>query len=119
MSDYTLDQIRAAAEAKYGNLNITLEDDFVATLLNPLRLSKTKRDELTRLQRSLKAEGDEDSTEDVDQEQVLRDILKVVAENVTAGNKLNKALRDLTEVAAVFESYSEVTQAGEASASQD
>ncbi|MEU6572289.1 phage tail assembly protein [Streptomyces sp. NPDC046805] len=112
MAVFSLDNIRAAAEAKYGSTDIELGDGFVARLLNPLRLPKEKRAELLKIQEKL--DGD-----DADQEQVLADAIRLVAENDTAGEKLLDAVgSDLAVLAQIFASYSEGTQVGEASASE-
>ncbi|QDP44220.1 tail assembly chaperone [Streptomyces phage Celia] len=106
MAQFTLDDIRAAAEAKYGATEIDLGDGNVCRLLNPLRLPKTKRDELTSLQDKLEEDG-------VDQEQVLGDAIKLVAESASAANELLKAVGgDLAVLAQIFETYGKGTQVG-------
>jgi hypothetical protein len=98
MATYTLDDIRAAAEAKYGE---------VARLLNPLRLSKEKRKELGEAQERL-SEAD-------DQQAALEDLLRLVAENKRAADRLLSALGgDLGYLVSVFDKYTKGTQAGEA-----
>ncbi|MFH8414356.1 phage tail assembly protein [Streptomyces collinus] len=112
MAQITLDSIRKAAEAKYGSTDIELGDGFTARLLNPLRLAKEKRAELLKIQDKLN--GD-----DVDQEQVLADAIRLVAENEKAADKLLKEIgSDLAVLAQIFETYSNGTQVGEASASE-
>lgn len=112
MATFSLDNIRAAAEAKYGSTDIELSDGFVARLLNPLRLTKAKRDELMTIQDKLDGEN-------VDQEQVLADAIRLVAENETAGEKLLEEVgSDLAVLAQIFETYSNGAQVGEASASE-
>ncbi|NUV86592.1 hypothetical protein G6W61_10270 [Streptomyces sp. KAI-26] len=111
MASFSLDDIRAAAERKYGSTDITFGDDTVR-LLNPLRLSKTRRDALAKLQ-------DEMGREDVDQAEALADAIRTIAESDKAAEKLLQAVdMDLAILAEIFGHYGESTQAGEASASQ-
>ncbi|OKI45112.1 phage tail assembly protein [Micromonospora sp. CB01531] len=112
MSTITLDSIRAAAEAKYGSLDIELGTETVR-LLNPLRLAKANRDALMAVQDRLN-----DKDDDADQAEMLTEALRLVAESKVKGDKLIKALDgDLALLAEVFESYVKGTQAGEASGS--
>lgn len=104
----TLDQIRDAAEQKYGAKVIDLGDDKTVELKNPLRLSKDNRDAITEL-----------SPEDFDD---VVDYFRAAFEAV-AGKKgaaeLCKALGDDPALyATVFESYMQEAQVGEASPSQ-
>jgi thioredoxin-like negative regulator of GroEL len=113
MATFSLDNIRAAAEAKYGSTDIELGDGFTARLLNPLRLPKEKRAELLKIQNKLDAD-------DVDQELVLAEAIRLVAENEKAADKLLDAVgSDLAVLAQIFATYGEGTQVGEASASEN
>ncbi|MFD6636770.1 phage tail assembly protein [Micromonospora chalcea] len=104
---FTLDDIRAAAEAKYGSLEIPL-GTTTARLLNPLRLSKKNRDALTSVQTRLDEEG-------ADQEALLREALTVIAEHPAQAKALLKEIGDdLAVMATIFERYAKGTQAGEA-----
>ncbi|MFC3504451.1 phage tail assembly protein [Micromonospora krabiensis] len=104
-----LDDIRAAAEAKYGSLDIEVGDKTVR-LLNALRLPKAKRDQIAALQDSLKAEG-------ADQEEIMRELIRVAADTKAGGDLLVKAIGDdLTVMAEVLAEYGKRTQVGEASA---
>ena len=126
MATFTLDDIRNAAEAKYGSTDIQVGDVLVR-LLNPLRLSKTNRAALMATQKLLetKKEDSEDGAEveeveEVDQEETFHKIIVLVAETEFQAKALLDAIGDdLAQLASVFEMYSEGTQAGEASASQD
>ncbi|GAB3830214.1 phage tail assembly protein [Kribbella italica] len=112
-NSFTLDDIRDAAEAKYGSTEIVLGDGSVCRLLNPLRLKKEKRDQLMALQ---KEQGDEES----DTEELLAKSLLLVAENQKYAKQLLKELDgDLTMLATVFEMFNSGAQVGEASPSQD
>ena len=112
MSAFMLDDIRAAAEAKYGSTDIDLGTRIVK-LLNPLRLGKKQRTALIAVQDKLNAEG-------ADQEALLTEALSLVAESPAAAKALLAAVGDdLAVLVEVFSRYSEGTQAGEASASRD
>ena len=118
MSKFTLDDIRNAAEAKYGSMDIPVGDVLVR-LLNPLRLTKEKRSALIAAQKDLQVE-EEGDIPDIDQVELFQGILRLVAENESQAEVLITALGDdLAVLAIVFEMYSKGTQAGEASASQD
>lgn len=127
MATFSLDQIKSAADAKYGSLDIPLSDKQgdVVRLLNPLRMSEAQRAELRTIQDRLNEisasheDGDEDAepTEDAVKEQtdLIAEMLLAVAENKVAGKKLLDALGgDLAMTMIVFEQYTEGTQAGEA-----
>ncbi|MFY1620039.1 phage tail assembly protein [Micromonospora sp. WMMD736] len=104
-----LDDIREAAEAKYGHLPVEVGDRTVR-LLNPLRLPKTKRDEIAKLQERLKEEG-------ADQEAIMRDMIRVTADTKAGADVLLKAIGDdLTVLAEVLGEYGRKTRVGEASA---
>lgn len=129
MATFSLDQIRAAADAKYGSLDIPLSDKpgDVVRLLNPLRMSEEQRKELQVIQNKLNDAADKDSGEDEQasedaiaaQTELIKEMLLAVAENKQAGQKLLDALNgDLAMTMVVFEQYTEGTQLGEASASQ-
>ncbi|KOG26821.1 phage tail assembly protein [Streptomyces viridochromogenes] len=112
MASFSLDDIRAAAERKYGSTDITFGED-TARLVNPLRLSKTRRDALLAVQEKMGAE-------DADQAELLADAIRTIAESEKAAEKLLDTVGgDLAVLAEIFAHYGESTQAGEASASQD
>lgn len=112
MARFTLDNIRKAAQARYGSTDVELEDGFVVRLMNPLRLPKGKRAELQGIQDRMNAEG-------ADQEEMLHEVVYLVAENEAAATRLIDAVgEDLTVLVEIFREYSEGTQAGEASASE-
>ncbi|MFE9254035.1 phage tail assembly protein [Streptomyces sp. NPDC006879] len=109
MAQFSLDDIRAAADAKYGSTDIALDDKTTVVLRNPLRLSKAERDELAALQDNL--DGDSDK----DQADVLADAIRLVAKDKKVAEKLIDNIDgDLALLAQVFETYSSGTQAGEA-----
>lgn len=115
---FTLDNIREAAEVKYGATEIEVGDRTIR-LLNPLRLSKEKRTALMALQGKLDAEA-KDGEDAPDQEALLSEAITIVA--ATAGQAeylLTEIDGDLAVLAEVFETYGKGTQLGEASASDD
>lgn len=124
MATFTLDDIRAAADAQYGSLDIPLsaKKNDVVRLLNPLRMSDTQRKALQGIQNRINEigkdeEGNETPTEDAIAEQtdLIKEMLLTVAENRIAGQKLLDVLNgDLAALMVVFERYTEGTQAGEA-----
>ncbi|WP_018728522.1 phage tail assembly protein [Salinispora pacifica] len=108
----SLDDIRAAADAKYASLDIALGETTVS-LLNPLRLAKRNRDALGSVQERLTEDG-------ADQEALLREALTLVARNKPQATALLREIGDdLAVMATIFERYVEGTQAGEASPSAD
>lgn len=112
----TLDEIRAAADAKYGSYDIAL-DSMIVRLLNPLRLPKANRDALVDIQCRLDVEST-DAALDLDQEALLAEAITTIAETPTQAEALLAAIGgDLAVLAEVFEGYLMGTQAGEASAS--
>ena len=113
MASFTLDDIRKAADAKYGSTDIDMGNGDVLVLVNPLRLPKEKRDVLSKVQES----GKED---DKDQGDTMREAIRIVAERQDMAEKfIGIAGDDLALLATVFSSYTEGAQVGEASASQD
>lgn len=109
MATFTLDNIRAAADAKYGSTDIQLDDKDTAVLRNPLRLSKAERDELAGLQDKL------DGDDGLDQGDVLADAIRLVAKDKKVAEKLiDEVDGDLAVLASIFETYTKGTQAGEA-----
>lgn len=111
MASFTLDAIRAAADAKYGSTDIEIDEKTTVHLLNPLRLPKEKRDALTKLQDQMEAD-------DADQEALLAQALILAADHPKKGEALIKAVDgDLAVLAEIFETYGKGAQVGEASAS--
>ncbi|WP_031513705.1 phage tail assembly protein [Streptomyces sp. NRRL F-5123] len=112
MASFSLDDIRSAADAKYGSTDITVDEKTTVHLLNPLRLPKEKRAQLASIQDQLDAEGD------VDQEKVLSDAIRLVADHPRKAEALLKAVNgDLAVLAEIFETYGKGAQVGEALAS--
>lgn len=115
--EVTLDDIKAAAEKKYGNLIVPLDESTKVVLRNPLRLSKDERAAIEVLQKQM---NEEDESKRVDQEDGLAEMLLLVADNrYTARRLLDSFEGDLTQLVALFQMYQDRTQLGEASPSQD
>lgn len=113
MATFSLDDIRNAAEAKYGSTDIDMGGGDMLVLANPLRLPKEKRKALGTIQDNM--DGDEDR----DQADALRDAIRIVAtDQVKAERFLSIVGDDLAMLATVFNKYTEGSQVGEASASQ-
>ncbi|ONI83500.1 hypothetical protein ALI22I_33955 [Saccharothrix sp. ALI-22-I] len=112
MSSFSLDDIRAAADRKYGSTDIEV-GDTVVRLLNPLRMPKAQRDKLIGIQKEMEVEGEE-----VDQVVVFQNAIRTIAQTATQANALIKAIGDdLGVLAEVFERYTEGQSVGEASSS--
>lgn len=112
MANFTLDDIRAAAEAKYGSTNIDLGNGDTLSLVNPLRLPKDKRDRLTAIQKEI--DGGKD------QGDAMKDALRIVADSQEKCERFLAIVGDdLAMLATVFSAYVSGSQLGEASASQD
>ncbi len=112
---YSLDDIRTAADAKYGSTDIEV-GDITVRLLNPLRLSEENRKGLMDTQKKMSADNEgEDEPNTIE---LFHDSLRFVAETDKQADALIEACgRDLAVLAQVFETYGEAAQVGEASAS--
>ncbi|MEU0344241.1 phage tail assembly protein [Streptomyces bobili] len=111
MASFSLDDIRAAADAKYSSTDITVDEKTTVHLLNPLRLPKEKRDKLVNLQDEMDKDGS-------DQEQIIADAIRLVADHPKKAEALLSAVGgDLAVLAQIFETYGKGAQVGEASAS--
>lgn len=113
MASFSLDDIREAADLKYASTDIALGDGETVVMVNPLRLSKEKRKELMSIQDII------DGEEEIDQEDVLRNAIRLVSEDEGPAEKLIELVGDdLGVLAEIFSKYTEKNQVGEASASQ-
>lgn len=127
MTEFTLDDIRAAAAKRFASYNLRVNDELVQ-LRNPMRLSKADRAEFARLQatKGKKAEKDAEgndielSTEEAEaieagQIDRLKAMLTVVADNRTAVQAVfNEIGDDLALVMELFRAYTEAVKPGEA-----
>lgn len=110
-AQFTLDAIRQAADARYGHTEIVVDENTTVKMLNPLRLSKAARAELSGIQAKLAEEG-------ADQGDIFREALLIVSEDKGAAQLLLDAVGDdLAVLAEVFKTYTSGTSVGEASAS--
>lgn len=112
MSTIQLSDIQEAAEAKYGDLKIETSDDTLV-LRNVLRLSKEARKEFFAL---LDKKGEDEDAAAEDVEEVFDQAFAVVA---TKAHAAELAKFDAPMKAVIFERYTEATQSGEASGSQN
>lgn len=139
MSDFTLDDIRAAAEVKYASMKIPVEGGTLQ-LRNPLRLTKEERAELTKAQVAMSEEADRRQAavdeweqaakeaneagdpepeapdfDEADQFDNLAQIIRAVADDDTRASQFIAALgNDLALAATVMSLYRETVQPGEA-----
>ena len=110
MANFSLDDIRAAAEKKYGATVIDLDDGASITLLNPLRVSKENREELLALEKE----------EDLDVEDSTKRALELMVKSPGDYKRLITNFGDdLGMLATIMETHTASSQVGEASASQD
>lgn len=122
---FTLDDIITAAEKKYGSYDIEHGEETLH-LRNVLKLSKAERKELAALQTKLttneineNADKSEDE-EEIDEEKILKDIIKLLAHNKTLATAVLKSIGDRLDVLLhIYISWNEGTEAGEAPASQN
>lgn len=104
MPSITLADIQAAADRKYGPLVVDLGDRKVE-LVNPIRLSKEKRDKLTSI----------DDQTDVDKK--LAAIVRLACSPADAKALLAAVGSDLAALAEIVSQWTQAAQVGEASPS--
>lgn len=110
MSEFSLDAIREAAEKKFGSTIIKV-GEVAVELLNPVRLKKELRDELTKVQSDL-------DKDDADQQAILSRCIRLVAKTADQAETLLAAIGDdLGLLVSTFEHYAGAQESGEASAS--
>lgn len=122
MANFTLDDIRTAADKKFGSCDIEISDGETVVLLNPLRLNKDRRTKLLALQDKMSSDKDDEDEdkEEHDIEAILDECILLVAEKPALGKKLLKEIgEDLAVKMGVFEKFMGGTEVGEASPSQD
>lgn len=114
-STFTLDDIRAAAEKAYGTTEIVDGDVVVARLLNPLRLTASKRAALKAAQEGIRATED---SGDADQDIIvdhLRDAIRAISEtDAQATALLRMAGDDAAILISIFNIYSKSEASPEA-----
>lgn len=120
---FTLDDINKAAEARYGSMDIVLDESSTLKLRNPLRLSKAERTELTAFsdKEAEDAEGGEKAEESEEQTlERMRGIIRIAADKKGLADRLFEHIgEDVALLVTIVEQYLEGTRAGEASPSQD
>ena len=105
---FTLDDLRDAAEAKYGNFVIgnVGPKGIDVELVNALRLKKEARKALQAL---------EDASTNEDTEERMFETIRLIARTKEQANALLKELNgDLAVLALILEQYGSETQMGEA-----
>jgi len=121
-SSFTLDDIRAAADEKFGGTEIAGVE-----LRNVIRLDKEERAALKAYQEKAKAEKADDDNEDIDEDAIFNELFELVEILVGDPQKsaeLRKALCDskgrpqIDLLQVVIEKYTEDQKAGKASPSQ-
>lgn len=109
MATLSLDNIREAADKKYGSLNVDLGDEVVE-LKNPLRLPKEARDKLSKLDKA-----DEDS----DPLAYFAELYELLAGKAGARALLKALGEDIPLHMELISNLTSETELGEASPSQD
>lgn len=108
MNRVSLDEIRTAAEKKYGDLTVALPDGTTVTLRSPLRLSKQERELL----------GDVEQLAGTGDPEVVTEALRIAAATPDDARRLLAALGDdLPAAAVLFEQWATAVSVGEASPS--
>lgn len=135
MPEVTLASIVEAAEKKYGDLVVPVDDSMTVTLRNALRLPKADRRALVKRQNELERiqneeepeEGSEpsDATSSGDDDQTdrmienLHETIRLVADTKKGADALLAAIGDnIPALLELFGSYSDVSSPGEASPSE-
>ena len=112
MATYTLDDIREAAEKKYGALTITLGEGQSVTLRNVLRLPREERVKIEELQ----GRDDESVEETIEG---LREAVLTLADSSDNGRALIDLIGDDNALLIhIFQTWQDQTQAGEAQPSE-
>lgn len=105
---FKLDDIRKAAEKKFGDTEIEVSDKLTVTLTNALRLPKEIRDQVVAAQE--KFGTDEHETSDV-----LAEILRLVAKDKKdVESLLDLVGDDLAFLMSIFDHYGKESELGEA-----
>lgn len=123
----TLDSIREGIEKKYQSFDIEFGDDTLV-LENPMRLSKTSRDAMLEVQKTIAPEkpknGDEPKDVELDDVKMgFQEIIRITAKDKGVAESFIDEVAELGDpdelliLSDVFSAYMESTQAGEASPS--
>jgi Mycobacteriophage tail assembly protein len=119
MMKVTLEDLRAAADAKYGDYEIDLGEQGSVVLRNALRLPAAQRRELGALQDRLNGDGGKSTADQFgDMAETIKEVVLLLATSTPAARKLLvKVGDDLALLLELFAGYQEHTQPGEASSS--
>ena len=117
MSEFTLADIKAAAEAKFGATTIALSETESVELVNAIRLPKEKRKQLTEIQSKISSK--EEGAEDRDIVDLFEALIRLVAKTPAEGEKLVEACEhDAAYLNEAVSRWAKGTQVGEASPSE-
>lgn len=112
----TLDGLRQEARKRYADYPVQLDETTTVVLRAPLRLHSDERTALREMQQQISAMQESPDYSDADLLELLRDIIRTVADDRERGQRLVDAIGDdLAVLQTMFEDYSERTQSGEAS----
>jgi len=112
----SLDAIRQEARQRYADYPVRLDDQTTVVLRAPLRLSSEERTALRKMQSSIGTMQDDPEYSDGDLLEVLRSMIRTVADDRGHADRLIEEIGDdLAVLQTLFEQYSERTQPGEAS----
>lgn len=114
---FTLDDIRTAAEKKYGDVEITCSTGEVCVMRNALRLEPEERKTLADLQDMMG--NDSDDAVEMDQAKILAEVIILIAKGDSGHQLVKDANGDLTILSEILSAYREGTQVGEASTSDN
>lgn len=110
MPSFTLADIQAAADEKYGPTVIELEDGPVV-LVNPLRMSKATRQKFMALGQPKEGEAE------IDVDEKLAEMIRLATKPADAKRLLAAVGGDLAQLKEIVELWTKASQLGEASAS--
>lgn len=114
----SLDELRQEARKRYADYPVTLKDGKDVVLRAPLRLASDERTALRKMQTQISDMQDQADYADAELLEVLRNIVRTVADNDKRAQSLVDEIGDdLALLQTMFEDYSERTQSGEASPS--
>lgn len=112
----SLDSLRQEARRRYADYPVQIDESTTVVLRAPLRLRSDERTALREMQQAISSMQDDPTYSDTDLLELLRDIVRTVADDSELGQRLVDAIGDdLAVLQTMFEYYSERTQSGEAS----
>lgn len=112
---FTLDQLREAADAKFGDFTVELSETSVVRLQSPVRLPQATRVKIREYQDFI---NQFDEAEEQDPEQLLQSIYGLVREVARDKRPVNQLIKELDgDIGAwmvLLEAYGKDSQVGEA-----